>query len=123
MRLISYWDEEKQRTLKFMTNNFDLDAQTIADIYKARWAIEAFFKWIKQNLKIKTFLGTRIAMCYYLLLAYIKFQSRYAHSLFYLHRIVKEALLKPLTLIDLLSLNERRMARIHDPDPQLCFGF
>ena len=62
-----------------------LSAKTIAAIYKERWQIELFFKWIKQNLKIKSFVGTSknavltqiwIAMCAYLLMAYLKFSSR-----------------------------------------------
>jgi hypothetical protein len=81
MRVIWWHDEETDKDFEFMTNNFKLAASTIAAIYKARWQIELFFKWIKQNLKIKTFLGTSlnavltqiwIAMCCYLLLAYIK---------------------------------------------------
>lgn len=134
LRLISYRDPGNPtgRRFRFLTNNFELDAQTIADIYKARWEIEAFFKWIKQNLKIKSFLGTSknavlsqiwTAMCYYLLLAYIKFQSRYAHSLFYLHRIIRETILDRLSLIDLIGLTTRRLPRIRDPEPQLAFAF
>lgn len=132
LRFVGYRDPESSREFRFMTNNLELPAQTIADIYKARWQIEAFFKWIKQNLKIKTFLGTSknavltqvwIAMCYYLLLAYIKFQSRYANSLFYLHRVIRAAILERLSLIDLLRLKESRLLRIRDPDPQLAFGF
>lgn len=134
LRLISYKAPVRAhggRIFRFLTNNFELDAQTIADIYKARWEIEAFFKFIKQNLRIKSFLGTSrnavlsqiwVAMCYYLLLSYIKFQSKYAHSLFYLHRIVKETLLDRLTLIDLLGLNQRRIIRVRDPDPQLTLA-
>jgi len=132
MRFVGYWDPEAKRAFRFHTNNLELPAKTIAEIYKARWQIEAFFKWIKQNLKIKTYLGTSknavltqiwIAMCYYLLLAYIKFQSRYAHSLFYLHRIVRATILERLSLIDLLRLKANRLLRIRDPEPQLAFGF
>ena len=132
LRLIDYLDPESGKRFRFLTNNLSLSATTIADIYKARWQIEAFFKWIKQNLRIKSFFGTSknavltqiwIAMCYYLLLAYVKFQSRYAHSLFYLHRIVRETLLERLSLIDLIGLTERRLNRIRDPEPQLAFQF
>lgn len=132
LRLITYRDSVTGRRFRFLTNNFKLDAQSIADIYKARWQIEAFFKWIKQNLKIKSFLGTSrnavltqiwVAMCYYILLAYIKFQSRYSHSLFYLHRIIRETILDRLSLIDVIGLNERRLARIRDPEPQLVMAF
>ena len=67
-----------------------LPAQTIADIYKERWQIELFFKWVKQNLKIKTFLGTSanavmtqfwVALCLYLILAFIRFISKTVHSM------------------------------------------
>ncbi|MBK8576541.1 MAG: DUF4372 domain-containing protein [Elusimicrobia bacterium] len=107
-------------------------ATTIAEIYKARWQIEAFFKWIKQNLKIKTFLGTTenavlsqiwVAMIYYLLLAYIKYQTKYGRSLFYLHRMIKETLLDRVSLMDLLNLNESRLKRLRRLDPQLQFLF
>ena len=132
LRLIRYYEAATHRTFEFLTNNVHLSASTIAEIYKARWQIEAFFKWIKQNLKIKSFLGTSknavltqiwVAMCYYLLLAYIKFQSRYRFSLFYLHRIIKATLLERFSLIDLLSLTERRLPRIRDGDPQLSWAF
>ena len=56
LRLVTYYDKEKDKIYKYMTNNFTLSAKTIADIYKDRWQIELFFKWIKQNLKIKSFL-------------------------------------------------------------------
>jgi hypothetical protein len=125
-------DKETDRDFDFVTNNTTLAATTIAAIYKARWQIEAFFKWIKQNLKIKSFLGTTenavltqiwVAMIYYLLLAYIKYQTKYKASLFYLHRLVRETLLDRITLVDLLNLNERRLRRLRTLDPQLHFGF
>jgi len=132
LRFVGYWDPQAKREFRFLTNHLYLPAQTVADIYKARWQIEAFFKWIKQNLKIKTFLGTSknavltqvwIAMCYYLLLSYIRFQSRYAQSLFYLHRVIRATILERISLIDLLKLTTNRLARIRDPEPQLAFGF
>ena len=58
IRRVRYHDFEYDRDYVFITNNFELSAQEIADIYKARWQVELFFKWIKQNLKIKTFWGT-----------------------------------------------------------------
>ena len=59
LRRIGYRDPEPGEHYVFLTNNFKLAARTIADIYKARWQVELFFKWIKQNLKIKSFVGTR----------------------------------------------------------------
>jgi hypothetical protein len=90
LRRIGYRDVETGKHYVFLTNNFHLAAATIAQIYKARWQIELFFKGIKQNLKIKTFLGTSknavmtqiwIAICVYLLLAYLKFSSQLSRSL------------------------------------------
>jgi IS4 transposase len=58
LRRISYYDVETNHRLKFLTNNFTLPALTIAQIYKCRWQVELFFKWIKQHLRIKAFYGT-----------------------------------------------------------------
>ncbi len=85
LRRIGYRDSQTGKHYIFLTNNFKLATRTIADIYKARWQVELFFKWIKQNLKIKSFIGTSknavmtqiwIALCVYLLLAYFKFMSK-----------------------------------------------
>lgn len=90
LRRIGYKDAITGKHYIFLTNNFTLSSKTIADIYKARWQVELFFKWIKQNLKIKSFVGTSknavltqiwIALCVYLLLAYIKFQSAIKKSM------------------------------------------
>ena len=89
-RLIHYISPEDQHEYHFITNAIHLPAQTIADIYKERWQIELFFKWVKQNLKIKTFLGTSanavmtqvwVALCLYLILAFIRFISKTVHSM------------------------------------------
>ena len=58
IRRVKFYDEEKRRTFVFLTNNFDLSANQIAYLYKNRWQVELFFKWIKQHLKIKSFWGT-----------------------------------------------------------------
>src|SRR5664279_529714 len=59
LRKVSYFDAERSKRLKFLTNNFTLPAQTIADLYRQRWQVELYFKWIKQHLRIKAFYGTR----------------------------------------------------------------
>jgi hypothetical protein len=132
LRLIHYYDSETDKLLVFVTNNMTLAAVTIAAIYKARWQIEVFFKWIKQNLKIKTFLGTSknavltqvwIAMCYYLILSYIKFQSRCTNSLFYMHKVIQETLLDRINLIDILRANDRLLPKIKNTDHQLTLAF
>ena len=132
LRLIGYFDPETGVTYEFLTNNFKLAAISIAKIYKARWHVELFFKWIKQHLRIKTFLGTSknavltqvwTAMTYFLLLAYIRFQCRFRRSLFLLHRLVQNTLLDRLCLIDLLRLTEKKLPILLNTDPQLCLPF
>ena len=130
VRLVTYYDKETKKIYQFVTNNFELSAKTIADIYKARWQIELFFKWIKQHLKIKTFLGTSknavmtqiwIAMIYYLLLSYIKAKTKFPSSLLSLTWILAEVLMDRASIIDILGLklNQLHLIRIRD-DTQLA---
>lgn len=128
LRLITYYDSATNKIHTFLTNNFKLAASTITQIYKARWDIELFFKWIKQHLKIKTFLGTSknavltqiwTAMIYYLVLAYIKYQSKYKNSLLYFTRVIKESLFRRLDIIDLLNLSLCKLQKLREPTYQL----
>jgi Transposase DDE domain/Domain of unknown function (DUF4372) len=123
LRMIEFYDEKTKKHLMFLTNNMNLAASTIAAIYKSRWQIELFFKWIKQNLKIKSFLGTSknavmtqiwVAMSYYLLLTYIKYQTKYAHSLLTLSRLIRETLFERKNLIDILTLKPDRLLAVQD---------
>jgi len=91
LRRIKYFDADNDKRLVFITNNFSLPALTIANLYKQRWQIELFFKWIKQNLKIKSFYGNSfnavktqiwIAVSIYVLLAIIKKKLKIEHSLY-----------------------------------------
>ena len=125
MRLVIFKDAESGKVYHFITNNLRLAASTIAAIYKQRWQIELFFKWIKQNLKIKSFLGTSknavmaqvwVAMIYYLLLAYIKFISKTALSLTDFARRVKEGMMMQIDLLELLCLGEAKPMK--PPDGQ-----
>ena len=131
LRLVTYKDKETGKIYEFLTNNFALSPLTIAKLYKERWQVELFYKWIKQNLKIKSFFGSSknavlsqiwSAMIYYLLLCYIKFQSRYKHSLLYLSRIIRETLMERAGLIDLLKLKIGNLAKIKNT-LQLSLGF
>ena len=120
LRRIGYKDAETGKHYIFLTNNFKLSAKTIADIYKARWQVELFFKWIKQNLKIKSFVGTSknavmtqiwIALCIYLLLAFIKFQSKISKSMQQILRLLQLNLFEKRDLMALLRgdpLHDRR---------------
>lgn len=111
LRRIGYRDPETGKRYVFLTNNFKLAAKTIADIYKARWQVELFFKWIKQNLKIKSFVGTSknavmtqiwIALCIYLLLAFLKFQSKLKKSMQQILRLLQLNLFEKRDIMALL---------------------
>lgn len=120
LRRVGYRDPETGKHYVFLTNAFHLSAKTIAAIYKERWQIELFFKWIKQNLKIKSFLGTSrnavltqiwVAMCIYLLLAHIKFMSQLGLGMQQILRLLQ------------LNLFERRdlqsLLRGDPPEPKI----
>jgi hypothetical protein len=111
LRRIGYRDPETGKHYVFLTNHFKLAASTIANIYKSRWQIELFFKWIKQNLKIRSFVGTSknavltqvwIALCVYLLLAYIKFQSGLNKSMQQILRLLQLNLFEKRDLMALI---------------------
>jgi len=91
LRRIKYYDKSKDKTLVFITNNFKYDAEIIAKLYKERWKIELFFKWIKQHLRIKKFFGTSLNAVYtqiwsavsiYLLIAIIKKRLKLKQELY-----------------------------------------
>lgn len=116
VRRIGYRDPETKKHYVFITNQFKWSAQTIADIYKQRWQVELFFKWIKQNLKIKSFLGTSenavmtqilVALCLYLLLAYLKFQARISKSLQQIMRLLQINLFIRRPLLALLEPHQQ----------------
>jgi putative transposase len=111
LRRIGYRDKETGKHYVFLTNNFKLSAKTIAGICKARWQVELFFKWVKQNLKIKSFIGTSknavmtqiwIAVCIYLLLAFIKFQSKMNKTMQQILRLLQLNLFEKRDLMALL---------------------
>ncbi|NCF70044.1 MAG: IS4 family transposase [Chloroflexi bacterium] len=111
LRRIGYRDPETGKHYVFLTNHFKLSASTIANIYRSRWQIELFFKWIKQNLRIKSFVGTSknavltqiwIALCVYLILAFIKFQSKLTKSMQQILRLLQLNLFEKRDLMALL---------------------
>ena len=100
-RIVEIWDEEKKRSFTFLTNNMKFAASTIAAIYKDRWQVELFFKAIKQNLKIKTFLGTNAnavktqiwtALIAMLVLRYLQLMSTFGWSLSNLAALLRHQL-------------------------------
>jgi hypothetical protein len=107
LRRVSYLDVENQRRLKFLTNNFQLPALMIAQIYKCRWQVELFFKWIKQHLRIKAFYGTSdnavktqiwIAVAVYLLVAVVRKRLGLEMSLYQILQIFSITLLEKMPI-------------------------
>lgn len=97
---------------EFLTNDFNIDAKSVADLYKNRWQIELFFKWIKQNLKIRAFWGHSanavktqicIAICAYLLVAIIKKKLKIERNLYEILQILSVSAFNRIPLIKLIS--------------------
>lgn len=128
-RLVTFYDDETDKTYQFLSNHFKLCAATIAAIYKDRWQVELFFKAIKQNLKIKAFVGRSknavltqlwIAMITYLLLAYARFAAKTGWTVQRILRVIQMNLFERKPLWQLLNV-ERAPPR--KPSPQVGFGF
>lgn len=122
LRRIKFHDAEHDRDLVFLTNNFELPALTIAQLYRCRWQVELFFKWIKQHLRIKRFYGTTenavktqiwIAISVYVLVAIVKKRLKIEASLYTILQILSLALFEKTTLDQLLKNTEPQM---HAPE-------
>ena len=112
IRRVKFYDDETKRTFVFLTNNMELSAEQIALLYKNRWQVELFFKWIKQHLKIKSFWGTsenavRIqiytAIITYCLVAIIGHDLKIEHSTYEILQILGISLLDKTTVKELLT--------------------
>ena len=123
LRRIGYRDQASGKRYEFLTNHFRLAPRTIADIYRERWQIELFFKEIKQNLRIKTFVGNSenavliqlyTALTVYLLLKYQKFLSRIGLSVQHLFQLIQVNLFGQATLEELLNPQRRKSENHYD---------
>jgi hypothetical protein len=133
LRRISYYDAETDKHLVFLTNNFVLPALTIASLYKARWRVELFFKWIKQHLRIKAFFGTSenavktqvwTAVCVYVLVAILKKRLQTQHSLYTILQVLSVSQFQKEPLCDLLSRQSYQMSIEPEVSSQLLlFSF
>jgi hypothetical protein len=112
LRLVEYYDEEKDLLLVFLTNNCEVTALEIARLYRNRWQIEVFFKWIKQNLTIKKLWGHSenavnlhvwVAICTYLIVAYVKYQLKSTLSIYEILQILGISAFDKATLQELLT--------------------
>jgi transposase len=114
LRRIKFFDDEQERHMVFLTNNFKLPALTIADLYRNRWKVELFFKWIKQHLRIKSFYGTSenavktqiwIAISVYVLVAIMKKRMKITMSLYTILQILSLTCFEKIHLLQLLTIS------------------
>jgi IS4 transposase len=117
LRRIHFYDSEHQNHLYFLTNNFNFTAGTITKLYKCRWQVELFFKWIKQHLRIKAFYGTSenavksqiwIAICIYVLLAIIKKKLNSEMSLYTILQVASVSLFEKMPINEAFSVQNIR---------------
>ena len=117
LRRIKFYDKERDKTLVFITNNFGYSAEIIAQLYKERWKIELFFKWIKQHLRIKKFLGTTINAVYtqiwiaisiYLLVAIMKRRLKLEQELYTILQILSVCIFEKVPVNQLFENNKHK---------------
>lgn len=112
LRRIDFYDQAQDRSFTFLTNNFDLGSDVICDLYKRRWQVELFFKWIKQHLRIRNFFGRSenavrcqiwTAVCSYLLVAIARKELNLEHSLYQTLQIVSVSAFEQVALAELFA--------------------
>ncbi len=132
LRRVTYFDAEKEKRLKFLTNNFALPALTIAQIYKCRWQVELFFKWIKQHLRIKGFYGTSenavktqiwIAVSVYVLVAIIRKRLGLEGSLYQILQILSLTLFEKVPILQALEASDSQENLVNDRNQLILFDF
>ncbi|PYU67969.1 MAG: IS4 family transposase [Acidobacteria bacterium] len=132
LRRVTYFDVENQRRLKFLTNNFFLPALTIARIYKSRWMVEIFFRFIKQNLRIKSFYGTSenavktqiwIAVSVYVLVAIVRKRLRLEASFYQILQILSLTLFEKMPILRALETVDSQDDLVADPNQLILFDF
>ena len=130
LRRIRYYDENLDKRFVFLTNDFNLPATTIAALYKSRWQIELFFKWIKQHLRIKTFYGTNqnavkaqiwTAVSVYLLVAIAKKRLELPQSLYTILQILSVSIFEKTPLVQLFSESNYSNPNTPAPNQLLLF--
>jgi hypothetical protein len=132
LRRVSYFDAETNKRLKFLTNNFVLPALTIAAIYKSRWQVELFFKWIKQHLRIKAFYGTSenavktqiwIAVSVYVLVAIVRKRLGLEATLYQILQILSVTLFEKVPVLQAFQASDSQDDLLDDGNQLILFDF
>ncbi|MCF7883511.1 MAG: IS4 family transposase, partial [Candidatus Cloacimonetes bacterium] len=130
LRRIKYFDSENQKTYVFLTNNFHVPATTIAILYRHRWRIELFFKWIKQHLRIKSFYGTSanavktqiwICISVYVMIAMIKKSLKIEMDLYKILQILSVSLFEKVPILQLLTKSNYKKNTPSDSNQLILF--
>ena len=125
LRRVKYYDEETDNTLVFLTNNFNISALMVAQLYKERWKIELFFKWIKQHLRIKSFFGTTrnavftqiwIAISVYLIVAIMKKNMKLEQSLYIILQILSISVFEKTPIYQVFREFDHRKKEVINPN-------
>jgi transposase len=131
LRRVRYFDQQTNKALVFLTNNFALPPLTIAQLYRCRWQVELFFKWIKQHLRIKAFYGTTdnavktqiwIAISIYVLVAIVKKRLGLNHSLYSILQILSVTLLEKTPILHVLSQLDESEKTLDDSKQLILFN-
>ena len=132
LRRVSYFDAATNKRLKFLTNNFALPALTIAEIYRSRWQVELFFRWIKQHLRIKNFYGASenavktqiwIAVSVYVLVAIVRKRLGLEASLYQILQILSVTLFEKTPILQALQPSDSHDNLLDDPNQLILFDF
>ena len=132
LRRVTYFDAETNQRLKFLTHNFLLPALTVTQIYKCRWQVELFFKWIKQHLRIKAFYGTSenavktqiwIAVSIYVLIAIVRKRLGLQANLYQILQILSVTLFEKVPILQALEVSDFQKDLAADQNQLILFDF
>ena len=130
LRRVRFKDPATGKALVFLTNNFTLPAFTITELYRCRWQVELFFKWIKQHLRIKVFFGTSenavktqiwIAVSVYVLVAIVKKRLKLELSPYTILQILSVSLFEKAPILQVFSAKQEWKIDTHDPNQLILF--
>ncbi len=130
LRRIKYYDTDTEKTFVFLTNNLTLPALTVAELYRCRWQVELFFKWIKQHLRIKAFFGTSenavksqiwIAISVYVLVAIIKKELKIEASLYKILQILSLTVFEKTALSEALTYSVKKSRELQGSNQLTLF--
>jgi hypothetical protein len=131
LRRVRYFDEETDKSLVFLSNNFSIEALLVAQLYRLRWQVELFFRWIKQHLRIKAFYGTSenavktqiwISISIYVLVAIVKKRTGVPMSLYQMLQILSVTLFEKMPILQALQGNFVEERKIETPNQLILFG-